>query len=182
MVGVSDSAGRLGALMGVPGKMDYYPVPAGKKRDITNNCWSSHSWSGPHGGNDLKPSAPGVEGEAVHPAYPGEVWWTAKAGTSPPGKWGSDYGNRVLIRHKKRHTHANGTNHFHDWFTFYAHLKSIKVAAGQQVTPSDVIGGLGNTGRSTAPHVHFALQLDSGYKQGIVDPWSRLDAARRRLL
>jgi hypothetical protein len=41
----------------------------------------------------------------------------------------------------------------------YAHLQlgSIRVAAGDQVTAGQLLGLLGNTGNSTAPHLHFQL-------------------------
>ncbi|MFT0859248.1 M23 family metallopeptidase [Ancylobacter sp. G4_0304] len=42
-------------------------------------------------------------------------------------------------------------------YAFYAHLQrgSLKVGLGDRVKTGDVIGLLGNTGNSTAPHLHF---------------------------
>lgn len=42
-------------------------------------------------------------------------------------------------------------------FAFYAHMQkgSLKVKLGDHVTTGEVIGLLGNTGNSTAPHLHF---------------------------
>ncbi len=44
-------------------------------------------------------------------------------------------------------------------FAFYAHLQkgSVKVAAGEKVKRGQVIGLLGNTGNTSAPHLHFHL-------------------------
>lgn len=44
-------------------------------------------------------------------------------------------------------------------FAFYAHMQpgSIRVQIGKTVTTGQVLGGLGNTGNSTAPHLHFEL-------------------------
>lgn len=42
-------------------------------------------------------------------------------------------------------------------YVFYAHLKpgSVKVKVGDTLTPGQVIGNLGNSGNSDAPHLHF---------------------------
>ena len=44
-------------------------------------------------------------------------------------------------------------------YAFYAHLQpgSLKVKVGDRVTAGAVIGSLGNSGNSTAPHLHFGL-------------------------
>jgi hypothetical protein len=59
-------------------------------------------------------------------------------------------GNHVIVR-------ADGV------FALYAHLApgSVAVTAGQRVAVGEVIGRVGHTGNSTAPHLHFQL-MDSG--------------------
>ncbi len=44
-------------------------------------------------------------------------------------------------------------------FAFYAHLQkgSVRVASGDRVKRGQVLGKLGNTGNTSAPHLHFHL-------------------------
>jgi murein DD-endopeptidase MepM/ murein hydrolase activator NlpD len=44
-------------------------------------------------------------------------------------------------------------------FAFYAHLKkgSVRVTIGQRVRRGEVVANLGNTGNTSAPHLHFHL-------------------------
>ncbi|MGB0838572.1 MAG: M23 family metallopeptidase [Chitinophagales bacterium] len=55
------------------------------------------------------------------------------------------YGNYVVIDH--------GFN----YKTLYAHMNDIKVREGQYVNRGDVIGTVGDTGTSTAPHLHYEV-------------------------
>lgn len=51
-------------------------------------------------------------------------------------------------------------DHGHGRVTKYGHLKKVLVKKGQTVKRGDVIGLLGNTGRSTGPHVHYEVRIN----------------------
>lgn len=51
--------------------------------------------------------------------------------------------------------------------SYYAHLDSFNVSVGQQVAAGDLVGGSGNTGHSTGPHLHLEIHPHGA---GPVDP------------
>ncbi len=62
------------------------------------------------------------------------------------GGYNGGYGNYVVLQH------ANGTQ------TLYGHMLSTAVTVGMHVGQGTTIGYLGNTGRSTGPHLHFEVR------------------------
>ena len=50
-------------------------------------------------------------------------------------------------------------NHGHDVLTVYGHLSAMAVVPGQHVTRGQVIGYVGESGRSTGPHLHYEVRL-----------------------
>ncbi|WP_282162489.1 M23 family metallopeptidase [Ulvibacterium marinum] len=50
--------------------------------------------------------------------------------------------------------------HGYGYITLYAHLSRYNVKRGQKVKRGDIIGFVGNTGRSEAPHVHYEVWKD----------------------
>ncbi len=51
-------------------------------------------------------------------------------------------------------------NHGFGYTSIYAHLDSFNVRAGQKVRRGDVIGFVGSTGMSVAPHLHYEIKLN----------------------
>jgi len=58
-------------------------------------------------------------------------------------------------------------------FTMYGHLLpgTVSVAVGDRVRRGDVLGKLGNTGQSTAPHLHFQVMDDNSIAASQGLPW-----------
>jgi murein DD-endopeptidase MepM/ murein hydrolase activator NlpD len=48
-------------------------------------------------------------------------------------------------------------DHGYGFETLYAHLSSFNVKAGQEIKRGEIIGFVGNTGVSTAPHLHYEV-------------------------
>jgi len=52
-------------------------------------------------------------------------------------------------------------NHGFGYSSLYAHLESFNVRQGQKVHRGDIIGYVGNTGMSVAPHLHYEIRLNN---------------------
>jgi murein DD-endopeptidase MepM/ murein hydrolase activator NlpD len=80
------------------------------------------------------------------------------------------YGNFVKL------SHMDGSK---PYFTYYAHLSSTAVTAGQKVKAGTIVGYSNNTGASTGPHLHFGVKIEGQNPafKGYVDPMLYFTAA-----
>jgi len=88
-----------------------------------------------HPGIDFR----GPVGSPIYAAAPGTVVYAG---------WRGGYGRLVEIRHD------NGL------VTRYAHLRRIDTKVGDSVEAGETVGGLGSSGRSTGPHLHFEVRIN----------------------
>jgi murein DD-endopeptidase MepM/ murein hydrolase activator NlpD len=93
-------------------------------------------------------------GSRVYAAQEGRVIFTGKR---------HGYGNAVIIEHQ------------FGYKTMYGHLNEVVVQRGQRVRSGQVIGIVGNSGRSTGPHVHFEIW----HKNRTIDPLTQTNMSVR---
>ncbi len=108
-------------------------------------------------------------------AAPGTPVYAAAAGTIRSAGDGGPCGNMVQIDHGPTSGGAN-------LISAYCHLSRFaNISAGEHVEARQLIGYVGQTGRATGPHLHFAvkrLNTSTGIEQ-FIDPLSmRLDGVR----
>ena len=102
-----------------------------------------------HAGLDF----PGPRGSPIYAAARGTVSFVGQR---------QGYGNCIEI------SHGSGL------LTRYAHLSGFRARVGQEVAAGTVIGAMGNTGRSTGPHLHFEVRINDRP----MNPRPFLEAAR----
>lgn len=154
----SNAALVVGETIMVPDAEVETPKPAPKSTTSTYASSTPTSSSAPTGGSGYfsHPLPNGIRTQGVH-GYNGVDYgapigtpiYAAASGTviiSKSGAWNGGYGNYVAIKH------PNGTQ------TLYAHNSSNAVSVGQYVNKGSVIGYVGNTGKSTGPHLHFEVR------------------------
>ncbi len=114
-----------------------WPVPG-----FSDSYWFTCPFGNGHNGFDIA-------------AYEGTPVVATQSGKVLSAYYAWDWGNNVLIYHNSTYS------------TRSAHLITMAVSAGEYVERGQVIGYVGNTGRSFGNHLHFEV-----YKNGVrVDPW-----------
>ncbi|HCX63436.1 MAG TPA: hypothetical protein DHU59_13495 [Clostridiales bacterium] len=94
-----------------------------------------------HSGVDLGAITPGVEGDELYAVDDGIV----RVSKADSGNKNIGYGYYIVIEHE-------------GYCTLYAHLTSLELKVGQTVKAGDIVARMGNTGTSTAAHLHFEVR------------------------
>ncbi|WP_370158840.1 DUF5930 domain-containing protein [Limimaricola soesokkakensis] len=136
-----DNAERANALLDKMDEINLYRIAASKapfaepvKSSYRFTSGFGQRWGRLHAGADF--AAP--IGTPVYSTADGVV---VSAG------WASGYGRLIKIQHEF------GIE------TRYAHLNKISVKVGQRVSRGERIGDMGNSGRSTGPHLHYEVRV-----------------------
>jgi murein DD-endopeptidase MepM/ murein hydrolase activator NlpD len=114
----------------------------------------------PISNKDLKRTASGW-GWRIHPIYKTRKFHYGMDFTAPTGTEIYSTGDGKVIQVKKsRRGYGNKIviDHGFGYRTLYGHLSRFNVKRGQKVKRGDVIGYVGSTGLSTAPHLHYEVQ------------------------
>lgn len=117
----------------------------------------------------IRPLKCGIQTQGRHDKYAVDMS-CGKVGTpiyaSAEGKvifakygWNGAFGNLIIL------AHPNGTQ------TFYAHQSKFAVSVGDYVAQNQIIGYVGNTGRSTGPHLHFEVR--GAKNPGFDNSWAK---------
>lgn len=73
------------------------------------------------------------------------IYATAEGTVQTAGNLGNGYGNHIVIQHG------------YSYSTLYGHMSRLKAKRGQRVKRGEVIGYVGNTGKSTGSHLHYEV-------------------------
>jgi murein DD-endopeptidase MepM/ murein hydrolase activator NlpD len=147
---------RANEILGELDRMNLYRIAADKlpfampvKSSFRYTSGFGNRWGRLHAGTDMA----GPNGTPIYAPADGVV---THAG------WQSGYGRLIKIRHEF------GIE------TRYGHLSAIKVNVGDRVSRGERIGDMGNSGRSTGPHLHYEVRV--GGKP--IDPMIYIKAGR----
>ena len=139
--GPDPDADRANTILSELDKMNLYLIAAQKmpfgmpvKSGFRFTSGYGYRWGRMHNGTDF--AAP--IGTPVYAPADGVVVSAA---------WSSGYGRLIKIQHEF------GIE------TRYAHLSRMNVQKGQRVSRGDRIGDIGNSGRSTGPHLHYEVRV-----------------------
>lgn len=114
----------------------------------------------PVSNKDLRRTASGY-GMRIDPIYKTQKFHAGMDFSAPTGTdvyatgdgvvvkvgWETGYGNTIRV------------DHGFGYVTVYAHLHAFNTQVGKKVMRGEVIGAVGNTGKSTGPHLHYEVRV-----------------------
>ena len=113
----------------------------------------------PVANKNLKRMASGY-GSRIHPVYKTKKMHWGMDFSAPKGTevYATGDGRIEKVKRSKRgYGNQVRIDHGYGYKTFYAHLNKYTVRKGQTVKRGDLIGYVGSTGTSTAPHLHYEV-------------------------
>ena len=112
----------------------------------------------PVANKDLKRMASGF-GKRIHPVYKTEMMHWGMDFSATTGTEIYATGNGVIkeVKYQKGYGKHIVIDHGYGYETYYAHMSKFNVRRGQEVKRGEIIGYVGNTGTSTAPHLHYEV-------------------------
>jgi len=116
----------------------------------------------PISNKDLTRTASGF-GNRIHPIYKIIKFHAGMDFTAPTGTeiYATGNGTVAAVNSSKRGLGNHIIiDHGFGYSTVYAHLSGFNIRQGQKVKRGDVIGYVGNTGLSVAPHLHYEVKLN----------------------
>jgi murein DD-endopeptidase MepM/ murein hydrolase activator NlpD len=118
----------------------------------------------PVSNRDLKRTASGW-GMRMHPIYRIPRFHYGMDFTAPVGTDVFVTGNGIVKEVGRNAGYGNTivVDHGYGYETLYGHLSRLNVKVGQSVNRGDVIGFVGSSGASTAPHLHYEV-MKNGQK------------------
>jgi murein DD-endopeptidase MepM/ murein hydrolase activator NlpD len=153
----TDADLAVGDVLLIPdGEIAIAAVPAKPKKGVAKSkILNTYSFTAPSGFL-IRPVTGGRRSQGIHghngidiagtPGTPILAAATGRVIVAKSSGYNGGYGNMVIM------THDNGVQ------TVYAHLRAVYVSSGETITQGTQIGELGNTGRSTGPHLHFEVR------------------------
>lgn len=155
-LGVADKL-EVGSIIIIPDGEVSIPAASVKKPSSGGKLPSAPASSGVStGGYFIKPTN-GIKTQGYHGPYnaldigapvgtPIVAAASGKVIVARSSGYNGGYGKMVIIQH------SNGTQ------TLYGHMSAVSVTQGQTVEQGQKIGAVGNTGRSTGPHLHWEVR------------------------
>ncbi|HBA45605.1 MAG: Peptidase M23B [Candidatus Nomurabacteria bacterium GW2011_GWF2_40_31] len=112
---------------------------------FVNPAPAGHKTQGLHGPGHRGIDIGAPTGTEIYASASGKVLVVKTGCKVGQKRCGGGYGNMAIVEH------PNGTK------TLYAHMSRLNTKSGADVMRGQVIGYVGNTGRSTGPHIHFEV-------------------------